>query len=392
MNLVECASGLDRLVEKVPAWLRGAKVGLVANPASVDSLYVHSVDRIAACTDLRLVAVFGPQHGARGDQQDNMIESEHAVDTRFGVPVYSLYSEHRKPTPEMLTGLDVLICDLPDVGCRPYTFFSTMLLSMQACAEQGKRVVVLDRPNPIGGLAVEGNLLDPAFRSFIGMVRLPMRHGLTLGELAELVNREQGIGAELNVMEMRGWRRELWQDETTVSWVMPSPNMPSVATAAVYPGTVLIEGTNLSEGRGTCRPFELIGAPFLNGDAFACRLNQQGLSGVCFRPAWFRPTFDKWQGELCGGVQVHVTDRDSFRPFRTGLAILKAAMELGGANFCWRQPPFEYEWQKLPIDILCGTDKIRIGLEEGERIADLEATWKDEMQDFLDLRQLYLRY
>lgn len=372
--------------------MRGGRVGLVANPASVDSTYIHAVDRLAASPGIHLSAVFGPQHGARGDQQDNMIESEHAFDERLRIPVYSLYSEHRKPTPEMLADIDALICDLPDIGCRPYTFASTMILCMQACAEQGKAFVVLDRPNPIGGLEVEGNVLDPEFRSFIGLIPIPMRHGFTIGELAEFVNRECKVGAQLEVIALCGWNRSLWQDETTIPWVMPSPNMPTVSTAAVYPGTVLIEGTNLSEGRGTCRPFEFVGAPFLDGDSLAAYLNEFQLAGVAFRPAWFRPTFDKWVGELCGGVQVHVTDRGRFKPFLAGVAILKAAMELGGAKFSWRQPPFEYEWQKLPIDILCGTDRVRLKLESGESLRDIEEYCAADVARFEPLRQEYLRY
>lgn len=392
MTRHSCLSGLDCLLQEVPRSIRGARVGLIANPASVDSRFAHAVDRLAACRDVHLTVVFGPQHGARGDQQDNMIESDHAFDARFDLPVYSLYGEHRKPTPEMLAPTDVLLCDLPDVGIRPYTFLSTMLLSMKACAEQGKRFVVLDRPNPIGGLAVEGNLLDERFCSFIGLYPLPMRHGLTMGEIAELINREHGIGADLEVIEMRGWRREFWQDETTLPWVLPSPNMPTIDTAMVYPGTVLIEGTNLSEGRGTTRPFEIIGAPFLDGDRWAARLNNMQLPGVRFRPTWFRPTFDKWKDQLCGGVQLHVTERLAFRPFKTGLAVLKSAMELADGIFAWRQPPFEYEWQKLPIDILAGTDAVRIQLEQGMDLVEMEVQSAAELTAFNEMRKAYLRY
>jgi uncharacterized protein YbbC (DUF1343 family) len=391
-NLIRCTSGLDAVLADLPRSLRNARVGLIANPASVDSSFVHAVDRFAECDEVRLAAVLGPQHGARGDQQDNMIESEHAFDKRLGVPVWSLYSEHRKPTPQMLADLEVLICDLPDVGCRPYTFLSTMLLAMKACAEEGKRFIVLDRPNPLGGVEVEGNVLDPKFRSFIGLYPLPMRHGLTMGEVARFMNAEQNIGADLEIVPMRGWRRDLWQDETTIPWVMPSPNMPTVDTAMVYPGTVLVEGTNLSEGRGTCKPFEIVGAPFLDGDCFAARLNNMPLPGVRFRPAWFRPTFDKWQGELCGGVQIHVTCREEFRPFRTGLTLLKCALELAPDAFNWRQPPFEYETEKLPIDILCGTDRIRCQLQEEKCIEEIEDGWSTDLAAFSAIREQYSLY
>lgn len=387
-----CKSGLERFCESVPRAYRGTRVGLIANPASVDSQFVHALDRFAACPEFRLTAGFGPQHGARGDKQDNMIESEDFHDTRLGIPIHSLYGKQRKPTPEMLAGLDVLFCDLNDVGARPYTFLSTMILAMEACAEQGKRFVVLDRPNPIGGLEVEGNVLDSRFRSFIGLHPIPMRHGLTMGELAELINREFGVGADLEVIPMKNWTRDLWMEETTLPWLMPSPNMPTLETATVYPGMVLVEGTNLSEGRGTTRPFELIGAPFVEPHRFASYLNALGLPGVYFRPVWFRPTFDKWQNQLCGGVQVHVKDRSIFRPVRTGVAILKAALELWPRDLTWRLPPFEYECEKLPIDILAGTDELRRKLQEGAEIRMIEASWQPALEAFCELRARYLRY
>jgi uncharacterized protein YbbC (DUF1343 family) len=282
----------------------------------------------------------------------------------------------------MLDDVEVLFCDLFDVGTRAYTFVWTAILAMEACAENGRRFVVLDRPNPIGGSAVEGPVLDPAFRSFIGLHPIPMRHGLTMGELATFVNVEFGIGADLEVVRVGNWQREQWLDQTGLAWVMPSPNMPTLSTATVYSGTVLVEGTNLSEGRGTTRPFELIGAPFLDGDRMVSYLNGLNLPGARFRPAWFRPTFDKWCGELCGGVQVHVIDRTCFRPFHTGLALLRAAMELAPREFAWRQPPFEYEYNRLPIDILAGTDRVRRELEEGASLESIEAAWEGERRSF----------
>jgi uncharacterized protein YbbC (DUF1343 family) len=387
-----CVCGLDRFFRDAARGYRGARAGLIANPASVDASYVHAVDRFAACGDLRLTAIFGPQHGAGAELQDNMVESADDVDQRLGIPVYSLYGEHRKPTAAMLANVDVLFCDLFDVGARVYTFPWTMALAMEACAEHGRRLVVLDRPNPVGGAVVEGNVLDPAFRSFVGLYPIPMRHGLTMGELATLVNREFRIGAELEVIELEGWRRDRWLDETGLPWVMPSPNMPTLDTATVYAGTVLVEGTNLSEGRGTTRPFELVGAPWVDAQRFAGYLNGLGLPGVRFRPTWFRPTFDKWRDERCGGVQVHVTDRRSFRPFFTGLALLRTALELYPLEFAWRKPPFEYEYEKLPIDILCGTDRARTLLERGASLEEMEAGWAAELAAFRDLRGRYLRY
>ncbi len=387
-----CRCGLDRLFDDAVRPYRGAHAGLIANPASVDAALVHAADRFARCREIRLTALFGPQHGVRADRQDNMIESPDDFDARLGVPVYSLYGQHRQPTAAMLENVDVLFCDLFDVGARVYTFLWTAVLAMQACAESRRRFVVLDRPNPVGGCEIEGNVLDPAFRSFIGLYPIPMRHGLTMGELATFINREFSIGADLDVIEVENWRRERWLDETGLPWVMPSPNMPSLDTATVYPGTVLLEGTNLSEGRGTTRPFELVGAPFLDGDRFAARLNEADLAGVRFRPAWFRPVFDKWKDQFCGGAQVHVTHRRAFQPYRTGLAILKTAMELNPGEFAWRQPPFEYEYEKLPIDLLAGGNRIRLQLEQGESLDATEASWQEGLRGFLGLRERYLRY
>jgi len=387
-----CRSGLDRLFESACRDYRGARVGLIANPASVDSGFRHAVDRFAACTTFRLTALFGPQHGIQAELQDNMIESEDTVHDRLGIPVHSLYSGHRKPTEEMLRDVDVLFCDLFDVGCRAYTFVWTAALALEACAEYGRKFVVLDRPNPIGGIDVEGNVLDPAFRSFIGLYPVPMRHGLSFGELMTFLNQEFALGADLDVIEIQGWRRESWLDETGLPWVMPSPNMATLATATVYPGTVLIEGTNLSEGRGTTHPFELIGAPFVDAYQFAERLNAFGLAGVWFRPVWFRPVFDKWQEQRCGGVQVHVTDRQCFRPLSAGQAILHTALELYPKMFRWREPPFEYEYEKLPIDILAGSDQIRRHLEARADPGASEAAGQPGLQAFRAVRSRYLRY
>jgi uncharacterized protein YbbC (DUF1343 family) len=387
---VTARNALDRLSIDPPAHLRGARLGLIANPASVDTRFRHALDLVAALPGARLVAAFGPQHGARGDMQDNMLESPDAFDQRLGVPVFSLYGEHRKPTPAQLDQIDTLLCDLPDVGVRPYTFLSTMLLALEACADRGVRFVVLDRVNPINGVKLEGHLLDARFRSFIGPLPLPMRHGLTLGELATFANRT--LGADLEVIRVEGWRREQWLDQAGTPWVLPSPNMPTLATATVYPGTVLIEGTNLSEGRGTTRPFEIVGAPWLDADEFAARLNALELPGVRFRPTWFRPTFEKHHDELCGGVQLHVVDRNIFEPYRAGLHLLSVARELGGEAFAWREPPFEYVWDRLPIDILAGTDLVRLAVDAGTPVDDLLASEAAALAAFAEEREHSLLY
>ncbi len=387
-----CETGLDRLFRDAIAPYRGMRAGLIANPASVDRNFVHAVERFAASRDIKLAAIFGPQHGFKSDQQDNMIETPDEKAPRLGIPVYSLYSERRKPTKEMLKDLDVVFCDLFDAGARAYTFMWTMTLAMEACAESGKRFVVLDRPNPIGGIGVEGNVLDPVFSSFIGLYPVPMRHGLTAGEMATLLNTVFSIGAKLDVIEVRGWTRDRWLDQTGLPWVMPSPNMATLDTATVYPGTVLVEGTNLSEGRGTTHPFEIIGAPFIDAHRFADRLNAAKLPAVRFRATWFKPVFEKWQGQLCGGVQIHVLDRRSYRPYRTGLTVLAAAHELYPKRFAWRQPPFEYEAGKMPIDILSGSSLVRKAVESRAELAEVERGWQPGLERFVQTRRKYLRY
>lgn len=385
-------TGLERLFQSFPPHYRGARVGLIANQASVDRNLQHALDLFGSFSGFRLTTAFGPQHGARGDKQDNMIESEDYRDPNWNVPVHSLYSEYRKPTPAMLADIDILFCDLVDVGARIYTFMYTMALAMEACAENDKLFVVLDRPNPINGIDVEGNVLDPGFRSFVGLYPIPMRHGMTMGELASLFNKEFGIGARLEIIPIDGWKREEYFEETGLPWVMPSPNMPTVETAVVYPGTVLLEGTLLSEGRGVTRPFEMLGAPYIDPYAYSRELQKFNLPGVCFRPCSFRPTFNKCAEELCGGVQIHPTDRNLFRPYLTGLAILSACLRLYPNDFAWRQPPYEYEYRLLPIDILLGSDSIRKALEAGEEPEKIEKSWKPSLDDFLLLRKKHLLY
>src|SRR4051794_25016923 len=299
--------GLERLIDGPDrALIAGRRVGLVCNPASIDSRIVHASDRLLH-GDWTLTALFGPQHGFRSDLQENMIESPHARDAKRRLPVHSLYSETREPSAEMLAGIDVLVIDLQDVGTRIYTYIYTMANCLRAARRHGVAVIVCDRPNPIGGVAVEGPMLHHGFESFVGQYPIPMRHAMTIGELARLFNEEFGIGAELEVVPMEGWRREMYFDETKLPWVMPSPNMPTLDTAVVYPGTVLFEGTNVSEGRGTTRPFEIVGAPWVSPERFADGLNRLALPGVRFRPAIFEPTFHKHAKSCCGGCQIHVT-------------------------------------------------------------------------------------
>lgn len=371
--------------------LHGARVGIVCNHASVDRGFLHVVDRLAGADDVRLAAIFGPQHGFRSDVQDNMIETPHRDDASRRVPVYSLYSETREPTADMLRGLDVLVIDLQDIGARIYTYIYTMANCLRGCARHGVPVIVCDRPNPINGAAVEGALLEPGFESFVGQFPIPMRHGMTIGELARLFNEHFRLGATLEVVKMSGWTRDMYFDDTGLPWVMPSPNMPTLDTAIVYPGTVLFEGTMLSEGRGTTRPFELVGAPGVEAERFAREMNALSLPGVYFRPAVFEPTFQKHAKQTCGGCQIHVLDRDAFKPVLTGAALIQM-FRRAAPGFAWRQPPYEYEHDKLPIDILAGSPAFREQVESStapQRIAD---SWRDDEETFRKVRQAFLLY
>jgi uncharacterized protein YbbC (DUF1343 family) len=380
--------GLERLVSS--SKLEGVRVGVVCNPASVDSQLIHVIDRIAR-SGARLAAIFGPQHGFRSDVQENMIESAHATDERRAVPVYSLYSDTREPTAEMLGGLDVLVIDLQDVGTRIYTYIYTMANCLEAASRHGIKVVVCDRPNPIGGLQVEGPMLVTGYESFVGLYPIPMRHGMTIGELARLFNEHFGIGADLEVVAMEGWRRAMYHDDAGAPWVMPSPNIPTLDSAIVYPGTVLFEGTNISEGRGTTRPFELVGSPPIVAERFAERLNQRTLPGVFFRPVVFEPTFHKHAKHTCGGCQIHVLDRRTFRPVLTGVALVES-FRAEDPQFAWREPPYEYERTKLPFDILAGSSELREQIEAGVTAEEIARSWDPAVAAFEKIRKRFLLY
>ncbi len=383
-------TGLEVLLAR-PALLRGLRVGLVANPSSVTAGLVHSSLALRAARSFRLAALLGPEHGLWADAQD-LVEVADGRDPATGLPVYSLYGATRVPTPEMLAGLDALVFDVQDVGSRYYTFIYTMLHAMEACARDGRRLVVLDRPNPLGGVAVDGNVLDPEYRSFVGLHPLPVRHGMTVGELAGMFRAERGLDVDLRVVRMRGWRRDMLFEDTGLPWVLPSPNMPTVDTAFVYPGGCLVEGTNLSEGRGTTRPFELVGAPWLDPWRLAKDLTAERLPGARFRPAVFTPTFQKHAGRPCGGVQVHVTDRRRFPAYLTYLLLLHHARRQDPARFAWRDPPYEYEKIKRPIDILCGTDRVRRTLDAGASPRGLVREFHRDASAFRRRRAAYLLY
>ena len=377
--------GLDVLLGPKRALLTGKRVGLITNPTGVTVKLESAIDLMARARDFKLAALFGPEHGVRGDAQAGAAVADR-VDARTGLSAYSLYGTTRKPTPAMLTGLDVLVFDIQDIGARFYTYPWTLALVMQAAREAGIGVIVADRPNPIGGIKVEGPVLDPALASFVGAYTIPIRHGMTLGELALMMNTDFGIGCDLNVVKCTNWRRTDDSTQSGLPWVPPSPNMPTIDTAFIYPGTCLIEGTNLSEGRGTTKPFELIGAPFIDAPALADRLNKRNLPGANFRPAWFTPSFSKFQGQLCAGVQVHIADRAALAPVDAGIAILLDVARHHGKDFSFLpgDPPF--------FDKLAGVSWLREAVLAGESLDAIKSRWQPELAAFKLKRARRLLY
>jgi uncharacterized protein YbbC (DUF1343 family) len=386
------ATGLELLGRAAYPALAGKRLGLLANQASTDRFFVHGRDRLRAVYPGQLRCLFSPQHGFFSEKQDNMVESGHGIDPESGLPVHSLYGETRVPSPSMLADIDVLLVDLTDVGTRVYTFIWTVVHCLEAVASAGAAMVILDRPNPIGGHLVEGNILRPECASFVGRCAIPMRHGLTLGELALLCNRELAINARLEVVRMEGWRRDMCFPATGLPWVFPSPNMPSFATALVYPGQVVWEGTNISEGRGTTLPFELFGAPFLDHRRLLDAVRPADLPGCVLRPLRFEPTSGKWAGQTCTGFQIHVTDITEFRPYRTSLALLQALFLLYPGQFAYKEPPYEYEFTRLPLDLIIGDRAVRENLEAGIPVAELERGWQRELDDYRERRRAVLLY
>jgi uncharacterized protein YbbC (DUF1343 family) len=384
-------TGLDKLLGSAIDRVAGKTIGLIANPTTVDSRLRHGVDLLHARKEVELAVLFGPEHGLRASAQD-LIEVGDDADPITGLPVRSLYGPTRVPTEEMLAGLDAVVFDIQDIGSRYYTYIWTMTHAMEACARDDIELIVLDRPNPINGVHVEGNLIEGSHLSFVGLYPIPNRHGMTSGEIARLVNDEFAVGCRLSVIEMDGWKRSQWFDETGLPWVLPSPNMPALDTATVYPGACLIEGTNLSEGRGTTRPFEIMGAPWIDGVKLARALAEEDLPGVVFRPLCFEPTFQKFRGQLCGGVQQHVVERETYRPLRTGYALIRTAHRLWPDEFDWRPPPYEYELERPAIDILAGNGSIRAQLEADAPLGEIEQAWQVDLARFKKIRERYLIY
>lgn len=380
--------GVEVLLTEQKKLLQGKRVGLITNPTGVDQELTNIVDLLNDEDDIKLTALYGPEHGVRGSAQAGEYV-EFYIDDKTGLPVYSLYGQTRKPTPEMLENIDVLLFDIQDVGTRFYTYIYTMAYAMEAAKEKGIPIIVLDRPNPLTGTAVEGTVLDMKYASFVGNYAIPLRHGMTIGELAQLFNSKFKIDADLTVVKMKGWKRDVYYDETPLQFVLPSPNMPTLDTAIVYPGIALFEGTNISEGRGTTKPFELIGAPFIHGTELAQQLNTLKLSGVIFRPVSFTPTTSKFANQLSHGVQIHITDRKKFQPFETGVHMVKAVHDLY---------PDQFQFQAANragisfFDQLVGNGWIRQGIEERRSVKDMKNQWEKELYDFKKTRSQYLLY
>ncbi|MDX1706964.1 MAG: DUF1343 domain-containing protein [Desulfobacterales bacterium] len=390
MTIVQ--TGLEHFLKSPPKWVSGARLGLLCNPASVDRKFNHARLLIEQHFPDKLKALYSPQHGFYAEKQDNMIESADGIDPILNLPVHSLYGKTRIPTKEMLAPIDVLLVDLQDVGTRVYTFIYTLSYCLEAAKARQIKVVVLDRPNPINGQTIEGNCLNPQFRSFVGRYALPMRHAMTIGELAKLFNEHFKIGCDLEIIPLKGWRRSMYFYQTGLPWVAPSPNLPSPVSTMVYPGQVLWEGTNLSEGRGTTLPFELFGAPYLDVIKIVAAIGSKTIPGIVLRPIVFEPTANKWQAQPCHGFQIHITHADRYQPYATSLRLLQAIIRHHQNAFEWKQPPYEYETRLLPIDLIIGDQQIRQGLENMEPIDNLAESWQSGLDEFAEVSQRFHLY
>jgi len=385
-------TGLERFVESPPLWISGKRIGLLCNPASIDTNFRHVRELINLKFPGQLQALYSPQHGFFAEKQDNMIESDDTTDPMLEIPVLSLYGKKRIPDKKMFYPIDVLIVDLQDVGTRVYTFIYTMSYCLEAAKKFGKKVLVLDRPNPVSGSITEGNCLTSECTSFVGRYPIPMRHGLTIGELSLLFNKEYGINCDLEVIPMKGWNRKMLFQDTGLAWIPPSPNLPSPASAMVYTGQVLWEGTNVSEGRGTTQPFEIFGAPFINTKLLLSTLGGNRLPGATLRPVIFEPTSNKWEGSQCKGFQIHVTDPYEFKPYITTLRLLQAVIFHHKDQFHWKLPPYEYEFKRQPIDLIIGDKGIRRGIENFDEIDNIEKSWMNNLKEFIEISREFHLY
>lgn len=390
--MVHVQTGLEKFIETPPGWVTGNRLGLLSNPASVNRQFSHARELINRRFPGKLTVLYSPQHGFFAEKQDNMIESDDMIDPVLKIPVFSLYGKTRIPTKEMFDLIDVLIIDLQDAGTRVYTFIYTMSFCLEAAKRFGKKVLVLDRPNPINGSLIEGNCLSSDCASFVGRYPIPMRHGLTIGELALLFNNYFDIGCDLEIMPMNGWNRGMYFQDTGLPWIPPSPNLPSPGSCLLYSGQVLWEGTNVSEGRGTTQPFELFGAPFINPQKLLSTLGGNRLPGAFLRQVVFEPTANKWKGQLCHGFQIHITNPDKYRPYTTALRLLQAVIFHHKDRFEWKPPPYEYEYNRLPIDLIIGNKEIRERIERFDEIDDIEQSWEKDLNEFKKISQGFYLY
>ncbi len=380
--MTKVTTGLENFLAHPHKDLIGKRIGLLCNPASVNAQFQHARHLLHQTFPGQLTALFSPQHGLFAEKQDNMIESDDFIDSDLHIPVFSLYGATRIPTAQMFDHIDVLIIDLIDVGTRVYTFTSTLSYCLEVAAALDRQVIVLDRPNPVNGIQVEGNCLCPDMASFVGRYPIPMRHGLTMGEYAAYINKTFNIGCRLTIVPMTGWRRRMYFDDTGLPWVLPSPNLPTPASATVYPGQVIWEGTNVSEGRGTTLPFEQFGAPFINTDKILSFTKGPEVPGARLRAVAFEPTSNKWAGEVCNGFQIHVTDRRQYDAYFTALYLLQAILFCHKDAFAWKSPPYEYEWEKLPMDMIIGDKHIRQQIESLENLESIRQGWAAGTEEF----------
>ena len=382
--------GIDVLLSRSRSPLRRLRIGLIVNPSSVTHNVQHAIPALLK-KNFKIACILAPEHGLWASKQDQIKEG-HTVDPATGLKIYSLYQFNKKPTATMLRDIDAVVYDVQDIGTRYYTFIWTMALAMEACSRAGKKCIILDRPNPLGGEIMEGPVLDPAYRSFVGLYPLPVRHGMTVGEIALWLAANHIPNVDLDIIKMKGWQRSMWFEDTGLSWVLPSPNMPTVDTAVVYPGMCLFEGTRLSEGRGITRPFELFGAPWIDPELLVREMRKEKLAGCILRPTYFQPTFHKFAGKRCGGCQIHVTSRHEFRSFKTALALLRTIWRLYPKQAKWRRPPYEDEARLMPFDILAGNGYIRTLIQDGVTVRSLENRWQKHLNQFQQEREPFLLY
>ena len=383
--------GLENLIADPPEHLRGKRLGLLSNPASVDGQFNHASRLIHHFFPGQLKVLFSPQHGFFAEKQDNMIESGHIMEPELNIPVYSLYYDTRIPTRKMFDQIDVLLVDIQDVGTRVYTFIYTVSFCLEIAAALKKQVIILDRPNPIGGTQVEGNILSKRYASFVGRFPVPMRHGLTMGEILQFFNQKFQMGCDLTVIPMTGWKRQMYWQDTGLSWIAPSPNLPTPQSCMVYPGQVIFEGTNISEGRGTTLPFEQFGAPFLDTKKIKVEADEM-IKGACLRPVNFEPTSGKWQGNVCKGFQIHITSTNEFKPYFSSLILMQLIIKHHKDEFNFKEPPYEYEFEKMPIDLILGSKTLRKKLTRLEDLILLSDQWQKELEKFKSISGKYHLY